>query len=193
MFEEIADVNTVRVYSEVDRREFLDRLIRSGVVSAIALLVPSTTIANVLPMAPPKQANWRQCKACLTMFYNGFRNKGRCPKGGTHFKNADDLDFKLIYNSPESPHRQTNWRYCSKCQALFFDGLKKKGVCAAGGVHSAQGFIFTLPHDANVPGRRGWRFCQKCNGGDDKGVCASGGAHSAQGFNFILDDTVRID
>lgn len=34
---------------------------------------------------------------------------------------------------------QANWRWCSKCQGLFFAGTPAKGVCPAGGPHSDQG------------------------------------------------------
>lgn len=42
---------------------------------------------------------------------------------------------------------QANWRFCAKCEVLFFDGFPdNKGVCAAGGGHEALGFFFVLPH-----------------------------------------------
>jgi TIR domain len=87
---------------------------------------------------------------------------------------------------------QPDWRFCEKCQSMFFDGYPTKGVCPAGGAHSAQGFNFVLPHDvASSLGQPDWRFCQKCqsmffDGYPTKGVCPAGGAHSAQGFNFVL-------
>lgn len=30
---------------------------------------------------------------------------------------------------------QENWRWCKKCEGLFFDGRPTKGVCPAGGEH----------------------------------------------------------
>jgi hypothetical protein len=41
---------------------------------------------------------------------------------------------------------QRHWRFCHKCQALFYDGYQEKGRCAAGGAHVAQGYNFVLPH-----------------------------------------------
>ena len=49
--------------------------------------------------------------------------------------------------------RAADWRYCDKCQAMFFDGYPTKGVCA-GGAHNAQGFNFMLPHDVPGPGHQ---------------------------------------
>ena len=41
---------------------------------------------------------------------------------------------------------QVAWRFCQKCEAMFFDGYPNKGICAAGGGHEAEGFDFVLPH-----------------------------------------------
>jgi hypothetical protein len=35
------------------------------------------------------------------------------------------------------PIAQNNWRFCSKCYCLWFNGLSNTGVCPAGGGHSA--------------------------------------------------------
>jgi hypothetical protein len=33
---------------------------------------------------------------------------------------------------------QDNWRFCSKCFCLWFNGQPTNGVCAAGGEHTDQ-------------------------------------------------------
>jgi hypothetical protein len=90
---------------------------------------------------------------------------------------------------------QNEWRFCSKCGSMFWNGGDKKGVCAAGGTHLAQGFLFALHYDdAPVAAggvQYGWRYCSKCStlfysGFATKGHCPAGGAHFAQGFNFGL-------
>jgi hypothetical protein len=93
--------------------------------------------------------------------------------------------------------QQGDWRFCGKCEVMFFDGFPTKGACAAGGPHSAAGFNFTLPHDgAPTPNDQGdWRFCQKCNamffnGFPSKGICVAGGAHDAAGYTFVLPHDV---
>jgi hypothetical protein len=79
---------------------------------------------------------------------------------------------------------------------MFFDGFPSKGLCAAGGGHQAQGFMFDLPHDEpQANGQSAWRFCTKCNcmffdGFPSKGHCKGGGGHNAQGFNFNLPHDV---
>src|SRR4051812_41310585 len=85
--------------------------------------------------------------------------------------------------------RQANWRFCNKCEVLFFNGYPNKGSCATGGAHVAQGFNFLLPHDVAETSseQRNWRFCNKCkamffDGFPVKGSCPAGGAHVAQGY-----------
>lgn len=88
---------------------------------------------------------------------------------------------------------QNQWRFCNKCNGLFYDGYQAKGLCPAGGGHVAQGFNFVLPfntppmHDTQTS----WRFCNRCNamfydGYPQKGRCPAGGGHVAQGYTFVL-------
>jgi hypothetical protein len=93
--------------------------------------------------------------------------------------------------------QQGHWRFCHKCNAMFFNGFPAKGLCAAGGGHEAQGFNFLLPHDVpeNPKAQAHWRFCHKCSdmffdGLPNKGKCKAGGGHAAQGFNFVLPHDV---
>jgi hypothetical protein len=102
--------------------------------------------------------------------------------------------------SGSSEMEQSDWHFCGKCFAMFFDGdPANKGACPAdGGNHSGNGVTFTLPHD--IPeagnGQAQWRFCQNCFAmffdGDPnrKGVCDKGGGHVAQGFMFVLPHDV---
>jgi hypothetical protein len=171
-------------------------------------------LPHVAEETPNAQHDFRFCRKCREMFFNGFPNKGVCPAGGTH--QAAGFNFVLPHDVPETQgapffdstgalqpgalQSQQSWRFCHKCEAIFFDGLPTKGACAAGGAHESEGFNFVLPHD--VPGdptapretltaQQSWRFCRKCeamffDGFQDKGVCAAGGAHEAAGFNFVL-------
>jgi hypothetical protein len=34
---------------------------------------------------------------------------------------------------------QENWRWCKKCEGLFYAGHATKGVCPAGGTHMPEG------------------------------------------------------
>jgi hypothetical protein len=91
------------------------------------------------------QTNWRRCRNCHALFYNGYPDKGHCPAGGAHVA-EDTFRYNLPHDVPGTSTAQTDWRFCNKCHAMFYDGFTDKGVCAAGGGHVAQGFNFVLPH-----------------------------------------------
>src|SRR5262245_39859528 len=94
---------------------------------------------------PTAQRNWRACRNCQAMFFNGYKEKGRCPAGGGH--EADNtFRYVLPHDVQGTPTAQTGWRFCNKCHAMFYDGYPAKGRCAAGGGHVAQGYKFVLPH-----------------------------------------------
>jgi hypothetical protein len=92
----------------------------------------------------------------------------------------------------------TPWRFCNKCQLMFFDGNPQKGRCAAGDGHTAQGLTFNLPHD--VPetdhDQAHWRFCNKCScmffhGSQENGTCPAGGGHETKSKNnYVLHHDV---
>jgi hypothetical protein len=54
--------------------------------------------------------------------------------------------FALPHSVPGTPTAQTEWRYCHKCQVMFYDGYREKGRCPPGGAHVAKGYNFVLPH-----------------------------------------------
>jgi hypothetical protein len=87
---------------------------------------------------------------------------------------------------------QSDWRWCDKCQGLFFAG-NNQGVCPAGGAHNDTGSSnYTLAtsapgqYDANC--QPGWSWCDRCQGlffagNDTFGVCPAGGTHDDAGSN----------
>lgn len=101
---------------------------------------------------------------------------------------ASGFVFKLCHDFPAKPFQQAGWRFCVKCQALFYDGFPDNGACAATGAHEPAGYVFLLtngtpPESWIAEQQPGWRFCQKCYGlffdgyPNNKGLCAGGGAH----------------
>jgi hypothetical protein len=177
--------------SSKGRREFLNYFGKFGLIGAISAFVPRALAGPSL-----NQNKWRLCVNCYSLFYDGYRNnKGRCPIKSAHSAGdvGDSNSYILTYDS-QGPG-QPDWRFCNKCQALFFDGYPHKGVCAAGGGHVAAGYNFTLRYDAKAEGTGGWRFCNKCQAlylsYPDKGLCAAGGLHVAAGYNFVLDTEVH--
>ncbi|MGC5173255.1 hypothetical protein ACPW96_22415 [Micromonospora sp. DT81.3] len=94
------------------------------------------------------QDRWRFCGTCWAMYFDGFPQKGVCPGSGrghtreTRFRH----NFALPHDVPETPTAQRQWRFCSKCNVMFYDGFEGKGRCTAGNGHVAQGHDFVLPH-----------------------------------------------
>jgi hypothetical protein len=93
---------------------------------------------------------------------------------------------------------QTNWRWCHKCQGMYFAG-NNAGICPApplGGTHDHTGSgNYNLVHDSgNFAGQSNWRWCHKCQGlyfaGNNAGRCPApppGGTHDHTGSgNYIL-------
>jgi hypothetical protein len=89
--------------------------------------------------------------------------------------------------------RQENWRWCHKCQGLFFAGPDERtpmrGTCPAGsGGHSRDqsgNYVLTL-NSAPFNTQPQWRFCSKCRvlffSGNPGSKCpVDGGAHSGAG------------
>jgi hypothetical protein len=80
---------------------------------------------------------------------------------------------------------QNGWRWCHKCQGLFFS-RHNLGVCPAGGKHDiSESGDYILRQSEPDFGQHEWRWCPKCQGlffsGHNMGVCPAGGEHSREG------------
>ena len=127
------------------------------------------------------------------MFFAGYQG-GRCPTGDPHL--AQGVNFTLPYDVPGWPTAQQGWRFCVRCNALFYERAGG-GVCPAGGSHSAQGIdTFALSYNvASAPGAQGdWHRCVKCGAmffnGYGGGRCPAGGKHVADLYNYVLPYTM---
>jgi hypothetical protein len=182
----------------ISRRRFL-------ILSCLSILGAVAALSDVRASIEA-QKNWRFCHRCNVLFFDGGKNKGSCPAptGGAHEAEAMGFNFSLPLCCEETPTQQRKWRRCLRCQALFFDGFRKKGPCSAGGDHAAdRNNQYFLGHSHSVSGNKNlqpdWRFCDKClvmfftgptahdpSRSEQKGRCAAGGAHRAVGFVFVL-------
>jgi len=96
----------------------------------------TATITNAV-VAAGQQDNWRWCRKCDGLFFNGHDTKGRCPAGEEH-ESAGSENYSMTKDAPAAG-QQDNWRWCRKCDGLFFNGHNTKGRCPAGGAHESAG------------------------------------------------------
>jgi CubicO group peptidase (beta-lactamase class C family) len=90
------------------------------------------------------------------------------------------------YGMDPLPKTQEGWRWCVRCEGMFF-AAAGKSVCPAGGTHdgAGSGHYHVMFNSAFPYGQNGWRYCKKCGGlhygGFGPGVCPAGGGHDGSG------------
>ncbi len=124
-----------------------------------------------------KIANIQQfsCKFAGSMDSETYGDYAR----GTTVGNGGQQD---VYLSRHPKQIQYEWRWCRKCQGLFFNKYSR-GVCKAGGTHDLRGsanYGLTITHMA-AHTQNDWRWCKKCQGlffgRSELGVCPAKGSH----------------
>lgn len=128
-----------------------------------------------------------------------YCNKDGNMKGYLTMKDIQGL-WKTYGTRNIRSKNQNEWRRCSYCYTLFYDGYANKGVCSFNdGGHEAASTSpnYFLPYDTpeTPKAQANWRFCNKCHGMfwdgyPGKGSCPAGGGHTAQGYNFTLTHDV---
>jgi hypothetical protein len=111
----------------------------------------------------------------------------------------------VLFGSEEIAHprsaaamgTQSDWRWCAKCQVLFYGPHASISACPAGGNHyAANSYNYELIYYGD-PGNiyeTGWRWCAKCkelffgaSGDGFTGNCPSGGQHDrANSYEYML-------
>jgi hypothetical protein len=149
-----------------------------------------------------RQPDWRFCRKCFALFWDGGDFKGICPKDdGAH--EVAGFNFLLPFQV-EDPGEQPHWRYCLKCAALFLEG---ESSCPSDhGPHEAAGWFFFPAHDVSEDFERqgNWRRCTKCsglyfNGYRAKGRCPRDGQEhdpdlfGIPGPNYVLEHNPGAD
>ncbi|MEQ1546062.1 hypothetical protein [Methyloglobulus sp.] len=140
------------------------------------------------------QEGWRYCNKCQGLFFapeDANVSNSRCPSGGTHapLTQSGSGNYSLFHNATADPSRQDQWRWCNKCQGLFFGPQSEASVCPAGGTHThpaiSRSGNYGLPHNVREDSSRQdqWRWCNKCQGlffgpQSEVSVCPAGGTHT---------------
>jgi endonuclease/exonuclease/phosphatase family metal-dependent hydrolase len=102
------------------------------------------SLGHGLPDGLGRQNGWRYCNKCQGFFFASAEadvGRSRCPAGGSHASLAQSRSFNygLLFNQRDIRQRQKGWRYCNRCQSLFFapdDSDVPASRCPAGGSHS---------------------------------------------------------
>lgn len=148
-----------------------------------------------------RQSDWRWCSKCQGLFFGGSSYLGSgggvCPKDGKPHTSSGSGNYLLVHNALMAPG-QDQWRWCSKCQGMFFGGSPymgvKGGVCPASkSAHTKDGsgnYTIGVDFPPGTFGQKSWRWCNKCQGlyfggapsaGIPSGCCPAGGAHDPTG------------
>lgn len=93
------------------------------------------------------------------------------------------------FATPAHALAQEGWRWCNKCQGMFFGGGGNLGICPAGLTHNLTGSGHYYQRvEGNIPNvqQGGWRWCARCMGffygaGPTLGSCPAGGTHTTTG------------
>ena len=96
----------------------------------------------------PGQGDWRYCRKCGVLFFNGYAEKGVCAadRGGHE---AAGYNFFLYHDRQKHQDEEDGWRYCAKCHALFYASAAPTPPstfdCPADGkLHAAAGYRFVV-------------------------------------------------
>lgn len=97
--------------------------------------------------APNAQDDWAWCRKCEGMFFNGHVTSGRCPAGIQHDA-SESGNYRMFFGGGSQPNLSLDgeWRYCWKCEGMFFRDVGVFGTCPAGSRHDSRksGFYSSL-------------------------------------------------
>jgi hypothetical protein len=98
----------------------------------------------------PGQGDWRYCRKCAVLFFNGYPSKGICAADHQGHDPAG-YNFFLYHDREPTPSEESGWSFCRKCQALFY--ISNPAVCPSpqdGKGHIAKGYRFVVGQKANT-------------------------------------------
>lgn len=89
------------------------------------------------------QTNWRWCFKCAALFFNGHQSKGMCPADMGPHSSFGSGNYELKHTSDSSLENSYGWRWCRKCEQLFYCPFQEcVTFCPAGGSHDRAGSGF---------------------------------------------------
>ena len=85
------------------------------------------------------ERSWRWCNKCQGLWWGGFQAQSTCPEGGQHSLTGSP-NYSLVHSAtPTPPNHEALWRWCNRCQGLWWGGFQAQSTCPEGGQHSLTG------------------------------------------------------
>jgi len=106
---------------------------------------------------------WRWCDQCQGLWQAAYG--GPCPAGGQHHSGVGSLHYGLWgVNGGELPPLgyQGQWKWCNKCQAMFYGPNQGSSTCPAGGNHDGTVSGDYALATGSAAGQGGWNWCSQC-------------------------------
>lgn len=175
----------------LNRRTFLRGGVLAGIGAATLTLATSnaawadeTYTIGGQPYAC--QDGWWYCVNCFTVFHSSAGgHAGVCPAGGSHVNSSALNMYCMMHDGVAQDIIQVGWRWCSKCQGLFWGPAASASLCPDGGHHVVTAGSYTydlffgliIIMNAPFTTQGLWRYCGNCHGlfyahsGSDDGVC----------------------
>ena len=161
---------TAEAASSFNRRTLLRNGFRVG-AAALTIGIASSALGGVAQADGGIQSEWSWCNKCRGLYFGPHQSSSVCPAGGQHAGyQTGSHDYYLNYNEsdPGSLSSQDGWRWCSKCQGLFYGPQQASTACPAGGQHiiGAGSFDYDLI-DNGFSGtyvQANWNWCVNCRG-----------------------------
>ena len=93
-------------------------------------VVPYESSAN-------SRTNWRHCESCQSLVFAGSGSGGRCTTGLAHTFSQKGYRPEGLpnFDATREAVRQSDWRWCCKCDGMTYCDADAPGNCATGGVH----------------------------------------------------------
>lgn len=133
------------------------------------------------------QYGWRWCSQCQGLFFGLNGTNGVCTALPGGHNGSGSYDYYVLLNDGTmvaGPNSQAGWRWCYRCQGMFFGGNGTDGACPAGGGHGRTGGDYTIYTTVSF-GQPGWAWCSRCQGmffdGTMENWCPAIGHHSSAG------------
>jgi hypothetical protein len=169
----MADEESQRIHG-LSRRNMM----RAGILGlgAAAAGVAAPLLTAGVAQALSNQTSWAVCDYCAGLWYFNLKQlpASYCANPhaykvsyGEHYASTS-FNYELLYPVDSGTNPQQDWRWCNKCDVLFYSVNQSFSICPAGGQHDSTGsYHYGLNYYTSYPNdepQGGWRWCTYCQG-----------------------------